>query len=243
VNDLLRRALLDADLTEADLAERLGVDPKTVQRWLAGRIPYPRHRAKVAALLNTDETTLWPRTTRPRAAPEPPAAEILAAYPHRWAVPRHVWQQHFESAEQEIGILAYASLFIAEDAGLLRTIADKARSSVRVRILLGNPDGPRIAQRGTDEGVGESLAAKIRNALVLYGPLLDAGGVELRLHDTVLYNSIYRADEDLLINPHVYGIPAAQAPILHCRGSELLGLVDTYLDSFSRVWADGVPLP
>ncbi|WP_395110281.1 helix-turn-helix transcriptional regulator [Actinomadura sp. SCN-SB] len=237
MNDLLRRALLDADLTEADVAERLGVDPKTVHRWLAGRVPYPRHRANVAALLNTDETALWPQTSQPRALPEPPTAEILATYPHRWAVPRHVWQHHFESAQHEIGILVYSGLFIAEDAGLLRTIADKARSGVNVRLLLGNPDGPRIAERGADEGVGDSLAAKIRNALVHYRPLLDVEGIELRLHDTVLYNSIYRADDDLLINLHAYGIPAAQAPVLHVRHIERDDMACTYHDSFTRVWS------
>ncbi|GLZ09726.1 transcriptional regulator [Actinomadura sp. NBRC 104412] len=238
MNDLLRRALLDANLTEADVAERLGVNPKTVHRWLTGRVPYPRHRAKVAALLHTDETTLWPQTRQRRASPEPPTAEILAAYPHRWAVPRHVWQHHFESAQHEIGILAYASLFLAEDAGLVRTLAEKARTGVTVRLLLGNPDGPRIAERGTDEGVGDSLAAKIRNALVLYRPLFEIDGVELRLHDTVLYNSIYRSDNDLLVNPHAYGIPASQAPILHLRQTEANDIATTYAESFVRTWSD-----
>ncbi|WP_289008021.1 helix-turn-helix transcriptional regulator [uncultured Thermomonospora sp.] len=39
MNDALRQALTDAGLTEADIAATLGVDPKTVQRWIAGRTP------------------------------------------------------------------------------------------------------------------------------------------------------------------------------------------------------------
>ena len=39
------------------------------------------------------------------------------------------------------------------------------------------------------------MAAKIRNALMLYRPLCAAENIEIRLHRTVLYNSIYRADE------------------------------------------------
>ncbi|MFD0851170.1 multiprotein-bridging factor 1 family protein [Actinomadura adrarensis] len=241
MNDLLRRALLDADLTETELARHLDVDPKTVKRWIAGRVPYPRYRAKVAVLLATDETTLWPRADRPRSFPEPPTAEILTAYPHRWAVPRHVWQHLFESAEREIGILVYSGLFIAEDAGLLQTITRKARSGARARILLGDPEGPRVLERGTDEGVGDSLPAKIRNALVLYRPLLGIEGIDLRLHDTVLYNSIYRADDDLLINPHAYGVPAAQAPVLHIRKSEPDDMASTYQDSFERAWSSARP--
>lgn len=39
MNDLLRRALQEARLTEGDVVKRLDVDPKTVHRWLSGRIP------------------------------------------------------------------------------------------------------------------------------------------------------------------------------------------------------------
>jgi hypothetical protein len=34
-------------------------------------------------------------------------------------------------------------------------------------------------------------------------------GVEFRLHRTVLYNSIYRADDQVLVNTHVFGLAAA----------------------------------
>jgi len=37
----LRRALSVARLRDRDVAEVMDVDPKTVQRWLAGRRPQP----------------------------------------------------------------------------------------------------------------------------------------------------------------------------------------------------------
>ncbi|WP_067071673.1 hypothetical protein [Carbonactinospora thermoautotrophica] len=58
------------------------------------------------------------------------------------------------------------------------------------------------------------MAAKIRNGIVLYQPLLAVEGVEVRLHRTVLYNSIFRADDEILVNPHVYGVAVAYTPIL-----------------------------
>ena len=67
-------------------------------------------------------------------------------------------------------------------------------------------------QRGADEGIDDLQAAKIRNAMVLYQPLRDIDGIEFRLHRTVLYNSIYRADDQLLVNTHIYGFPAAARP-------------------------------
>jgi hypothetical protein len=72
-------------------------------------------------------------------------------------------------------------------------------------------------------------------------PLLRTDGVQVRLHATVLYNSLYRADDELLVNTHVHGVPAAQAPVVHMHAKDEIGLVATYLDSFERIWAGAAP--
>ena len=41
---------------------------------------------------------------------------------------------------------------MAEDAGLKALFAGKAQSGVRVRILLGDPDSPYVAERGVARG-------------------------------------------------------------------------------------------
>ena len=241
MNESLRRALLHARLREDDIAARLGVDPKTVRRWLGGRIPYPHNRAAVADLLGADEADLWPEAGGALAARTRPD-ELGAVYPHRWAVPREAWTRLFGSAEHQIGILAYSALFLAEDTGILGILASKGRAGVTVRITLGDPVSPHIAQRGEQEGIGDAVAAKIRNALALYRPLTTSGSVQIRLHKTVLYNSIYRADDQLLVNQHTYGIPAAHAPVFSLRRTPDGDLAVVYLDSFERVWTSGVPL-
>jgi hypothetical protein len=227
---------MSAGLDHADVAARLGVDTKTVDQWCVGRLPYSRNRAALAALVGRDAHELWPTTGHPRPR-VPPDGEIRTIYPHRWAVPRETWLGHFTRAEREIGILAYSALFLAEDPGITRTLADKAGAGIKVRLLLGDPDSPEVASRGDDEGIGDAMAARIRNALALLRPLTALAGVELRLHRTALYNSIYRADDDLLINPHVYGQPAATAPVLHVRPTEDGMLAATYVESFERVWS------
>jgi hypothetical protein len=229
--------MLRARLREDDVAAHMGVDPKTVRRWLNGRVPYASNRAALADLVGADEGDLWPDAGGPltaRARPE----ELGAIYPHRWAIPRDVWAHFFESAEREIGILAYSALFLAEDAGLLGIIADKANGGVRVRIALGDPDSTCVAQRGQEEGIGDAMAAKVRNALTLYRPLVSSTSVEIRLHQTVLYNSIYRVDSQLFVNQHAYGIPASHAPVFCFRESESGDMVVAYLESFERVWAN-----
>ena len=241
MNEPLRRALLRARLREDDVASRLGVDPKTVRRWLNGRVPYPHNRAALADLVGADEADLWPDAGGP-LAPRTRPEELGTIYRHRWAVPREAWTRLFASAEHEIGILAYSALFLAEDTGILRILADKGRTGVTVRIALGDPDGPHAAQRGEEEGIGDAMPAKIRNALTLYRPLTTVQNIEIRLHRTVLYNSMYRADEQLMVNQHTYGIPAAQAPVFCLSKSDGGEMAALYFDSFERVWAGSAPL-
>jgi len=227
--------MLRARLREDDVAARLDVDPKTVRRWLSGRVPYPSSRAALADLVDVDEAELWPEAgglLSGRSRPE----ELAAVYPQRWAISRDVWTRFFESAEHEIGILAYSALFLAEDAGLLGIIADKASRGMRVRITLGDPDCAAVAQRGRDEGIGDAMAAKVRNALMLYRPLMEIEHIEVRLHEAILYNSIYRADGQLFVNQHAYGIPAAHSPVFCYRESESGDIAAGYVDSFERVW-------
>jgi transcriptional regulator with XRE-family HTH domain len=235
LNESLRQAMLRARLREGDVAARLGVDPKTVRRWLSGRVPYPSSRAALADLVGVDEADLWPDAGGPLAGRSRPE-ELAAVYPHRWAIPRDVWTRFFESAEHEIGVLAYSALFLAEDAGLLGIIADKASRGVRVRIALGEPDCPAVARRGQEEGIGDAMAAKVRNALALFRPLTGIEHIEIRLHEAILYNSIYCADGQLFVNQHAYGIAAARSPVFCYRESESGEIAAGYIDSFERVW-------
>jgi hypothetical protein len=56
-------------------------------------------------------------------------------------------RSYWPALKLEIGILACAAIFLAEDVELIRLLAEKARSGVPVRLLLGDPDSPRV----TDE--------------------------------------------------------------------------------------------
>jgi transcriptional regulator with XRE-family HTH domain len=241
-NDRLRTAMLERGLTPAELAAELQVDPKSVERWLKGRTPYRRHRYAVATHLGVDETYLWPDALTPDQVANASETEIINVYPHRWTVPSDLWRNFFDDAEREIGVLVYSGLFLPEDAGIMRVFRKKAEAGATVRILLGDPDSEQVIQRGADEGIDQAMAAKIRNAIVLYHPLRGLDGIALRLHRTVLYNSIYRSDDQLLVNTHIYNFPASQAPILHLRRVAGGDMVNTYLDSFQRVWDGATPL-
>jgi hypothetical protein len=73
-------------------------------------------------------------------------------------------------------------------------------------------------------------------------PAFGVAGVEVRLHDTTLYNSIFRFDDDLLVNMHAYGAVAAKSPVMHLRRIAGGRLFPHYMASFERVWDEAEPL-
>jgi transcriptional regulator with XRE-family HTH domain len=241
-NERLRAALLERGLTPARLGDEIGVDHKTVERWVSGRVPYRRHRYAVAAQLKMDEAYLWPDALSADQVAAASDSEVVGIFPHRADVPREVWQRLFSSAEREIGVLVYAGLFLAEDVGLQDILVARARAGVRVRVLFGDPASTQVADRGADEGMDDAMAAKIRNAFVLCRQLRETEGVEFRFHRTVLYNSIYRSDDRLLVNTHIYGVAAARAPVWQLRKIAGGEIASCYLESFERVWDSAVPV-
>jgi len=241
-NERLRALLLERGETPDKLAEAVGVDAKTVERWITkGRTPYRSHRYAVAVFLGVDESYIWPDAMGRDEVAAVSQSEVVAVYPHRWAVPRDTWGHFFSQAERDIGALVYSGMFMAEDIGVHRLFAERARARVRVRLLLGDPDSRNVAERGAAEGIDEGMAAKVKNSIVLFRRLLTEPNVELRLHGTVLYNSIYRADDQVLVNTHIYGIMASNAPVFHLRKIPGGEMTSTYLESFERVWDGAAP--
>src|SRR4030088_3122439 len=132
-NERLRATLLECGVTPSALGEELGVDHKTVERWISGRVPYRRHRYAVASRLGVDEAYLWPGALAREQVTAVSDSEVLAIYAHRSDVPREEWVQLFTSAERDIGVLVYSGLALAEDTGVQKILAERARAGVRVR--------------------------------------------------------------------------------------------------------------
>src|SRR4051794_23487707 len=97
----------------AEVATAVGVDPKTAERWIAGRPPHPRHRAAVADLLGQSETYLWEEVVKSRVSDQN-GAELVTLFPHRAAVPSELWLELAAKAERQVDVLAYAALFLPE---------------------------------------------------------------------------------------------------------------------------------
>lgn len=237
-NERLRSAILEAGLTLTEFAGKVQVDPKTVERWIGlGRTPHRSSRWATASLLGADEAYLWPEVADDVRTRSASTAEIVHVYPHRGAVPHDLWPALLDSANDQIGLLAYAGLFLSDTTPDLPPIlAAKAAAGTTVRLLLGDPKSAAVATRGDEEGIGEGLAARIRLSASYLSAGLEAPGVQLRYHETTLYNSIYRFDDQLLINMHVYGAAAVQSPVMHLRRIPGGRLFAHYMESFEKVW-------
>jgi len=239
VNERVRRCMLRAGLDAEALARAAQVSAKTVDRWLRGDVvPYPRTRHRVAGILREDESYLWPGVVDQAALA---GAEMVAAYPRRADVPGQLWTELLQHADRSVDLLAFAGLFLTEEhPDWMRLLLSRAQAGVRVRLLLGDPRGANLAARDTEYKISGGVAGRVRAVLAYYRPL--ARVAEIRVHDTPLYNSIYRFDDEMLVNTHVYGIRAAYTPVLRLRRVDG-AYFGAYLESFERVWGSARSLP
>ncbi len=237
-NERLRDALLRNGLALDHVAKATSVDPKTVERWITqARIPYPRHRHTIAAMDSETENYLWPDAVAPARKTEIAISEIIKVYPHRHSVPTELWDHLLAGANRYIEILIYSGMFLIDNPKLIKNLRAKGEAGAKIRILLGDPASREVSKRSQEEGIGkDAIPAKVRNALAFFKPLDGATNISIRCHGTTLYNSVYRFDDEMLVNTHVYGFMAAHAPLLHLRRLSGGDLFETYSTSFDSVW-------
>jgi len=241
-NERLRSAMTARGLTVTDVATHVQVDPKTVQRWLGGRTPHSRHRWATAVLLQEGESYLWPSAPAGRDSGETSMTELVAFYAHRSDVPTGLWRTLLEHAQHQIDVLVYAAVFLPEQLlDLIDLLRSKAAAGCHIRIALGDLRSAKVIERGQEEKFGTGIVSRAELALLHYEPLRDCAGIQVHVHGTTLYNSIYRFDEVMLVNTHVWGMNAYGAPVLHLRQRSPGGVFDTYARSFEAVWAESRP--
>lgn len=243
-NVRLRDAMAKHGFTPVTLATKVHVDPKTVERWITqDRLPYPKYRHELAALLHESENYLWPEALSKEKVKEVSQSEIVEVFPQRALAPLDLWSRLIAQATERIDILVMAGLFLPEQNPLLtNNLAKKAEAGVGVRLLFSDPSCEAVAVRGHEEGIGEAVKFRIQNTLAFFRQLQAESSVEIRLHCTTLYNSIHRLDDQMLVNTHVYGLPGSYAPLVHLRRLNTGRLFETYAASFEKVWKSASPI-
>lgn len=187
-------------------------------------------------MLGVDETDLWPQLRAADARP----AEVRAIYPRLDAVPQEAWLGLFSSAKHEIDVLTVSEMPFAGDPAIMAALASTVHAGVRVRICLagtqGLRGGPDARIANADTGTAPTGHAAI------CAPLRQMGGVHIRQYPAATYHMIYRADNQLLVSQHAYGIPPQQAPVLRLQHEGGATMAPMYLAEFERIWAESSPV-
>ncbi|WP_430478642.1 helix-turn-helix transcriptional regulator [Streptomyces sp. P11-1] len=244
-NERLRAVLAAGGWTHADLANVVDVDPESVERWVnLGRTPRRSTALKAAETLGEDVHALWPQLRQARSA-RAVGPELVALYEQRADLPVSAFVNLLGQARRRIDILVYGAVFLHEAYPRLNELLrERAGEGCVIRIAVGDADHANVQQRGQEERFGHGIESRCRLALMHYRPLATEPGIEIRTHGTTLYNSLYRADDEILVNSHVWGVNAYAAPVWHLRssGSGSGGMFGTYAESFDRVWATAQPV-
>ncbi|WP_327324143.1 helix-turn-helix domain-containing protein [Streptomyces sp. NBC_01210] len=242
-NERLRAAMAAGGWTYSTLAAKAEVDPKSVERWVnLGRTPRRSTAMLAAETLGEDVHALWPSLRQARSA-RAVSPELVALHEQRANVPVSAFTDMLAQATQQIDVLVYAAVFLHEAYPRLNDLLrERASAGCTVRIAVGDAESENVRQRGMEEKFGHGIESRCRLALMHYRPLLRVPGIELRTHSTTLYNSLYRADDQLLVNAHVWGVNAYGAPVWHLRRNGDGGIFDTYAASFDAVWSTAQPV-
>jgi hypothetical protein len=225
-NDVLRRALAESKLTERQLAEQIGADPKTVSRWVSDddRLPHARLRWAVSDVLGVDEMTLWPRAAR-AALKTGPDREIVAVYPTRSAMPRSVRQQIVAQASRDLTFVVFTGYSLwADIPGFSDTLRAKVAAGARVRFIVGDANSEQTRLTEDAEGTPLTISARIGHTLRELEALRDI--VEVRQTFLCWGKGVTRCDDDAILTMSVFGRTGTDAPRLHLRRKQTGGIFD-----------------
>lgn len=246
LNSSLRSAMADAGVSARQLALRVGVTGKTVERWIAddGLIPHARNREDAAAALGVEAEMLWPKAIR-NSLKIGTDRELVRSYPYRSACPSSVWGELTQAATRDIFFAGYTNYFVwLDQPAFVETLRGKAESGCRVRFLLGDPDGEVTRQREQIEDVALSVSTRIRITLEHLAKLTFTPGVEARFSDASdavnhVSLSVFRFDRDALVTPHLARLVGHDSPLLHLRRHGDGGMFDRFAEHAEELWERG----
>jgi hypothetical protein len=234
-NERLREAIVALGLRINDLGPVVGVNAKTAQRWVyEGRVPRRKTADRVSHHLGVPVDWLWPQIDGDEKRVP---TDLVRFYAHRLDAPRQLWLELIRGARSEIDILGIAGLFLLEDnPNVVALLRRKAEAGVRMRVTLTDPDATALRRRSGEEMLYDTLVTRAEIARDAFDPLFTTAGVEYRPHTATVYTSIFRFDEQMLVNPHLFGIYGYLAPLMHLRRTGDGGMFDLFRSSFDRVW-------
>jgi transcriptional regulator with XRE-family HTH domain len=250
VNQALRDALAEAGMTAMQLARRVGVAVKTVERWLAdpGRVPHRETRTRVAEVLGVSVDALWPgfRDALLRTLQPGYDRELVAMYPFRSMFPLASWAGLLDGAQERIVLGGYTSYFLWKDHPRLpQRLKSKAAAGCEIRFLLGDPESELTRQREEVEQDPLTVSTRIRSTLHQLAKMGPTPGLEARFSDSPahLSASFFILDDHMIYTPHIGAGSGDESPLFHFRRQKEDGVFDRFREHVDVLWAGGRPVP
>ena len=239
-NQRLADALVRKGLTPGQLAAEIGHNPKTVERWVSGgQVPYPRSREMLARVLDAPVALLFPELASSFSGTD----ELVGLYATRAEVPVSLIATLAREATRNIDLCAFSATWLWDSIpAFADLLAERSAAGVAVRVCLGDPASEAVRLRGVEEGIGAAMAGRCQLAISYTAPLVAAVPGAVRLTRATLYASIFRFDDEVLTNFHLFGNPAAASPVMHLRRRRNNGIAANVERTFEAVWAQAGPL-
>ena len=220
-NEHLRTAITRSGLTLEEFADIVGVDVKTVQRWLGRPRSVRGNRARVAGALDTTEHALWPD-----AVPVPTTTEAQRADDTRdRRRNRGIWARHRPRRPGPSD----------------RSFAQPSSGS-RSPSPTSHPSQPSSSYSARAPPTDAQARILIEDPDEQIEPLLGIDAIEIRASPSRENHVIYRADDEMLLVLTRIGSASASPPIIHLRRQADGGLFDRLADDFDDRWLEATPL-
>jgi hypothetical protein len=212
-NEQLRVAVARAGIEAEDLATGLQVDIKTVRRWLAGRNPHARHRARIAELLDSSEHDLWPELPAITDTSDD-GRDLAGIYLSASDVRAPDWRTLLPDARHQIDLLDSTLNDILTTPGIIQLLADKAAGGVPIRILIAHPTSiwvtahaHQLGLHHTDEEGHNAVDRELQQSLQQLRALTGRPGIHAMTYWAERTLSILRVDDDMLVHHHLHATP------------------------------------
>ncbi len=171
-------------------------------------------------------------------------SELVGIYTTRRELPPATVSSMLDATERHIDVLAYAALWLWDTVpSFVERVQVKVARGASVRICLGDPNSEAVRLRGQEEGVDAALAGRCQLAATYAREIQHVDPSSVRLTPATLYASVFRFDNDVLLNTHLWGNAAGDSPVFHFRRQHDNGIAADAVTSFERVWAAAQPLP
>lgn len=244
-NERLRKAILGSGMTIAEVARQCGMDPKSLERAIAGRLPHPRNRHAIATFLQVDVVELWPEAEGPAARSSGGRmAGVERVYATRSDFLGDMPPEALFSRATSITAAGLSNNLLCQHYAD-RRLEELLTLGAQVFCLFLDPGGASTASREQEEGyepghlahltsMNISLLQRLRSRL----PESVRGHLRLGTYDeTVRFNiiSIEQPEASLaVVQPYLPHSRGVDSPTLVIRRRDEPGLFET----FSQVLTD-----